>query len=91
MSREVDNALQFRIVWKEELEVTSSKGVLVFEITIGQIHVYFPSRDLWLKCAPPWAITQWEFYLDATKAWCKENNIPISVVDNTFMSTREST
>ena len=61
---------------------SSEEGVLVFELTMGKYHVYFPSKSKWLESVPDWAKEKWEIYLEACKVWCDQNNIPISVVDN---------
>jgi len=75
----------FSIRWREELVVSSPEGSLVIEITMGKLHVYFPDEDLWKAQAPDWAKLKWEIYLEAAKDWCSQNNIPISVVPNTFI------
>ena len=74
--------IHFNPRWREELVASSEEGVLVFELTMGTYHVYFPSESKWLESVPQWAREKWELYLEACKVWCGQNNIPISVVDN---------
>jgi hypothetical protein len=74
--------IHFNPRWREELVATSDEGVLILELTMGKYHVYFPSHDKWKETAPGWAKEKWEVYLSATRNWCSQNNIPISVVDN---------
>jgi hypothetical protein len=74
--------ITFKQRWREELEAISEEGILVFELTIGQNHVYFPDQDRWLAVVPAWAKDKWVIYLEACQNWCKENRIPISVVDD---------
>lgn len=75
----------FTIRWREELVASSEEGDLVLELTMGKYHLYFPDADLWKSQAPDWAKMKWEIYLEAAKNWCAQNNIPISIVPNTFL------
>ena len=34
--------------WKEELVAVAAEGTLIFELTMGTLHVYFPDHDAWL-------------------------------------------
>ena len=77
--------IKFNPRWREELVAVSDEGVLILEIAMGTLHVYFPDEAKWLTSAPDWARAQWQVYRDACTQWCKENRIPISVVNNTFM------
>ncbi|MBF4506026.1 hypothetical protein IRZ83_05040 [Flavobacterium sp. JLP] len=74
--------IKFNSRWKEELVATSEEGSLVFEFTMGEYNVYFPTKDVWQTSAPEWAKQKWATYLDECKIWCTENNIPITIVDN---------
>lgn len=77
--------INFNPRWREELVATSIDGILIFEITMGKYHVYFPDEALWLKSVPEWAKDKWNIYLEACKLWCSQNAIPISVVENGFV------
>ena len=66
--------------WKEELEAIGDEGKLVFELTIGKLHVYSPSEARWLATLPAWAKDKWQLYLKACTNWCKQNRILISIV-----------
>ena len=77
--------IQFQPRWKEEIVATSRKGTLVFEMTMGVDHVYFPSKYLWEKDAPEWARPMWEEYMNECMRWCHNNRVPFTLADNTFM------
>ncbi|MGB4772668.1 MAG: hypothetical protein WBP58_14470 [Chitinophagaceae bacterium] len=77
--------IRFQPRWKEEIVATSRRGKLVFEMTMGIDHVYFPSQVLWEKNAPEWAKPMWEEYMNACIRWCNNNSIPFTLADNTFM------
>ncbi len=77
--------IRFNPRWREELVAASNEGILILEIAMGTLHVYFPDEAIWLASAPGWAKEKRQVYLDACTKWCKENRIPISIVNNTFM------
>ncbi len=77
--------IQFQPRWKEEIVASSRKGVLVFEMTMGINHVYFPTELLWLKDAPEWAKPLWKDYAEQCEQWCRSNRVPFTLVDNTYM------
>ncbi len=66
--------------WKEELVAVSDDCILIFECTIGQLHVYFPDKDKWLASVPAWAKGKWELYITACTNWSNQNKIPMSIV-----------
>ncbi|HXT10491.1 MAG TPA: hypothetical protein VN873_02935 [Candidatus Angelobacter sp.] len=47
--------IEFKPRWREELQAISPEGKLIFELTMGRLHVYFPDQDRWLALAPDWA------------------------------------
>jgi len=77
--------IEFTPRWKEELVAKSQEGTLIFELTMGKDHVYFPSHIKWMDSAPEWAKDKWKEYFDGCSKWCSANNIPISVVENGWM------
>lgn len=77
--------IHFEPRWKEELVASSSEGTLVFEFTMGEYHVYFPSQRAWLASVPEWAKPQWQHYFDQCSNWCKANRVPITVKDNGYV------
>ncbi len=85
------SAISFNPRWKEELVAGSRDGVLIFEITMGTLHVYFPDSTRWQATAPEWAKAKWEIYSEACSAWCKQNKIPITFTDNAFMYEEKAT
>jgi len=76
------SVIVFNPRWKEELVATSDEGSLIFELTMGVYHVYFPSQSAWLTSAPEWAKQKREIYLTECEKWCTNNNIPITIVDH---------
>jgi hypothetical protein len=72
--------IKFNPRWKEELVATSQEGVLIFEITMGKLHVYFPDETRWKNQVPEWAKMKWKIYLDACEKWCLVNTIPMDIV-----------
>ena len=77
--------ITFNPRWREELVATSAEGTLIFEITMGTLHVYFPDEVCWRAAAPEWAREQWARYREACEHWCGNNRIPFSLVDNALM------
>jgi len=59
------NQIKFNPRWKEELVAVSDEGVLIFEIAMGAVHVYFPDEQKGLVSVPGWAKEKWQAYLDA--------------------------
>jgi hypothetical protein len=77
--------IEFSPRWREELVASCSEGVLIFELTMGQNHVYFPSESKWIVSVPPWATDKWKLFFEECKMWCSGNGIPISIVDNALV------
>lgn len=77
--------IQFEPRWREELVATSQEGNLVFELTMGQIHVYFPDENRWQKSVPEWALEKYDLYQEACKTWCESRGILFSIAENTFV------
>ena len=84
------NKITFKPRWREELEAISHEGILVFELTMAGKHVYFPSQSRWITQVPDWAKDQWQVYMTACELWCKENRIPISIVDDAHVSAEKN-
>jgi len=78
--------IEFSARWREELVASSPEGKLVFELTMGTLHVYFPDEVRWRALAPKWAEDKWQVYVDACREWCREEKIPISIVDDGHFS-----
>jgi hypothetical protein len=82
--------IRFNIRWREELQAISTEGILLFEITMGELHVYFPTEKRWELSAPDWAKEKWKIYVDACSNWCAQNKIPISMVDDAYISEEKA-
>ncbi len=77
--------ISFAPRWREELVATSGEGVLIFELTMGKLHVYFPDKNRWEATVPAWAKEQWAVYKTACEDWCRANSIPITIADNALV------
>ncbi len=77
--------IEFTPRWREELVATCEEGVLIFELTMGKNHVYFPSESTWINSVPHWAKEKWKIFQKACTEWCSRNCIPISIVDNALV------
>lgn len=71
--------------WREELVARSEQGTLVFELTMGKMHVYFPDAVLWASSVPKWAIPLRPDFESACQDWCQRQGIPMTVTGNTFV------
>ena len=76
--------------WKEELEAISDEGILVFELTMGEKHVYFPDQYQWEDTVPDWAKEKWDLYLKACSNWCNQNRIPITIIGDAHVYEERS-
>jgi hypothetical protein len=77
------NHIEINARWREEVVASASEGNLVFEFTMGQEHLFFPSEARWLELAPAWAKDKWQLYRDACQRWCEQHRYPISIVSDT--------
>lgn len=78
--------ISFKPRWREELVASSADGALVFEMTFGQYHVYFPTQARWETQVPDWARPRWSEYHDACQRWCAEQRIPFTLVDDAHVT-----
>lgn len=62
----------------------------IVEITMGSLHVYFPSEAKWQKCAPDWARDQWQRIMTDLEAWCQRENIPLTIADDAWVDFSSS-
>lgn len=83
--------IDFTPRWKEELVAKTEQGTLVFELTMGKYHVYFPTEETWLKCTPEWAKDKWKDFFEACDKWCRHNTIPITVIERAFVYEEKTT
>lgn len=59
--------IRFNPRWRKELVAVSDEGVLILEIAMGTLYVYFPDEAQWLTSAPAWAKGKWQAYLDTCR------------------------
>jgi len=76
----------FHIRWREELVCTMDGQQFVVEITMGELHVYFPTQKTWESSAPDWAKPQWERVRNDLIAWCEREKIPVDFEDNAWVT-----
>lgn len=77
--------INFQPRWREELVARCALGALVFELTMGKLHVYFPDPDLWVSSVPSWAISLRPEFEVACHRWCQSQGIPMTVTNTTFV------
>lgn len=77
--------ISFTPRWREELVAVCDKGTLIFELTMGSYHVYFPDEQRWEKEVPDWAKDKWKLFYNACTNWCSINKIPITITDNAIV------
>jgi len=77
--------IEFTPRWREELVATCDEGILIFELTMGKNHVYFPDEEKWVTSVPTWAKDKWKVFFEACEAWCIRNHIPITIVENALV------
>jgi hypothetical protein len=71
--------------WKEEVAWECEGKTLVFEMTFGEFHVYFPTIERWQKSAPDFAKSRYEEILDDVRKWSEVNNIPFTIDEQAWM------
>lgn len=81
----MQDGIQFDPRWREELVATSQEGKLVFELTMGELHVYFPDENRWHSSVPEWALEKFDIYKEACKKWCDGKGIPFTIAEQTFV------
>jgi hypothetical protein len=85
------STINFSAQWREELVATCVEGILVFELTMGTYHVYFPTEPRWVTQVPSWATDRWQEFLTACEQWCASERMPISIVGDAHVTTRKQT
>ncbi len=82
----MSDRIAFRPRWREELVGTSERGALVFELTMGTLHVWFPDEARWRAVVPAWARGEWAAWSSACEQWCREQRIPITFTSDAHVS-----
>lgn len=73
------NTISFHPRWREELVASCAEGRLIFELTMGRYHVYFPDEVRWEHSVPDWARGRWKEFFQACSDWCRQERIPITL------------
>lgn len=71
--------LTYRSRWKEMLDGFYGPHQFTVEMTLGELHVFFPTEERWNRTAPAWAQGLWKKARDGAEAWGKAKSIPFSV------------
>jgi len=71
--------IKYHPKWKETLVGSIEENIFYVEMTMGTLHVYFPTEEAWNASAPLWARDKWEAAKEAAKDWCREQNIPLTI------------
>lgn len=72
--------------WKEELVCTMDGRQFVIELTMGELHAYLPSKEVWARLAPDWARGQWARVHQDLTTWCQGQSIPLTVEERAWVS-----
>ena len=78
--------IEYAARWKEELVGTINGNHFVVELTMGRLHVYFPTESVWEAGAPEWAKGKYLIARDAAEEWAEKNKSGFAVEDNTWIS-----
>ena len=75
--------------WKEELIGSIGEHEFSIEMTMGKLHVFFPTEVTWNKNPPDWAKGKWTESRDAAEMWSKDNNIPFTIDEQAWVEFAE--
>ena len=71
--------------WKEELIGVLEGNQFVVELTMGRLHVYFPSESTWESSAPDWAKGKYLLARTAAEDWSSKNDSDFTVDENAWI------
>lgn len=77
--------IEYEPKWKEELVGVLDGNRFVVELTMGRLHVYFPTESAWESSAPVWAKGKYMLARDAAEKWADENESGFTVEDNAWI------
>jgi hypothetical protein len=73
--------------WKEQLVWDDGETRLVFELTMGVEHVYFPTRQAWDRQVPDRVKHRYDEVLADIEAWCRKSKTPLTVEPHARVET----
>ena len=79
-------AIRFQGRWKEQLVISTPLGGAVVEMTMGELHVYFPMETRWRSLAPQALREKWAAIHGALVAWCATERIPLTVDEQAWVT-----
>ena len=85
----VEPKTKFQPKWKEELIGTIDGKQFTVELTMGTLHVYFPTAEKWEASAPIWAKGKWEQVKIDLADWCLKEKIPLTIEQNAWVEFDE--
>jgi hypothetical protein len=81
---------KFQPKWKEELIGTIDGKQFSIELTMGTLHVYFPTAVKWESSAPIWAKGKWDQVKIDLEDWCRKERIPLTIEENAWVDFEKS-
>ncbi len=72
-------SIRYQPRWKEMFDGFLGDHRFTIEITMGVLHVYFPTEETWERSAPPWAQSMWACARDSAIQWADDNSIPFDI------------
>lgn len=71
--------------WKEMLDGFYGKHKFVVELTMGRLHVYFPTEATWKQTAPDWAKDLWDQAQREASEWSREQGIRFDIDETAWV------
>jgi hypothetical protein len=77
--------------WKEMFDGFVGDNRFTVEMTMGHLHVYFPTESTWNRTAAIWAEGLWQQARDGAEAWCLSNSVPFTIDDQAWVEFHPAT
>ena len=81
----METEITYNARWKELLVGRIGENCFHVELSMGTLHVYFPTEKIWDDFAPPWAKGKWGTAKEAVELWCVKENTPITIDDKAWV------
>jgi hypothetical protein len=73
--------------WKEQLVWEDGPTRLIFELTMGADHVYFPTREAWDRQVADAVRPRYDEVLADIETWCRKKKTPLTVEPHARIET----
>ena len=83
--------IEFQPRWKEMLDGKLGEKKFTVELSMGRLHTYFPTQEIWKREAPEWAAGLWDTAQEQARIWCEENKIPFDIDEHTWVEFSDVT